>query len=130
MPVDPAKPVVTAACFFHCRWTMGEVFTRHSLRPLRFRKGQVICTTRARTRRGIASPCPPQGVNHGRMVRQGRPSGANRPCVGLLKAAVLYVSRRHLCVLHMQLPSKTDPSLTKRNFPAGRKRWSVHVVLF
>ena len=36
MPVDPAEPVVTAACFFCCRRAMGEVITRHSLRPLRF----------------------------------------------------------------------------------------------
>jgi len=33
MPVDPAKPVVTAACFFCCRRAMGEAITRHSLRP-------------------------------------------------------------------------------------------------
>jgi hypothetical protein len=33
MPVDPAPPVVTAACFFCCRRAMGEAFTRHSLRP-------------------------------------------------------------------------------------------------
>ena len=36
MPVDLAKPVVTAACFFCCRRAMGEAITRHSLRPLRF----------------------------------------------------------------------------------------------
>jgi hypothetical protein len=36
MPVDPALPVVTAACFFCCRRAMGEVVTRHSLRPLHF----------------------------------------------------------------------------------------------
>ena len=36
MPVDPAEPVVTAACVFCCRRAMGEVITRHSLRPLRF----------------------------------------------------------------------------------------------
>src|SRR5258707_1026593 len=34
MPVDPAEPVVTAACFFCCRRAMGEAITRHSLRPL------------------------------------------------------------------------------------------------
>jgi hypothetical protein len=34
MPVDPAKPVVTAACVFCCRRAMGEAITRHSLRPL------------------------------------------------------------------------------------------------
>src|SRR5882762_6864117 len=33
MPVDPAPPVVTAACFFCCRRAMGEAITRHSLRP-------------------------------------------------------------------------------------------------
>src|SRR5262245_34206603 len=33
MPVDPAEPVVTAACFFCCRRAMGEAITRHSLRP-------------------------------------------------------------------------------------------------
>jgi hypothetical protein len=33
MPVDPAEPVVTAACYFHCRRAMGEAITRHSLRP-------------------------------------------------------------------------------------------------
>jgi len=37
MPVDPAEPVVTAACFFCCRRAMGEAFTRHSLRPCEFR---------------------------------------------------------------------------------------------
>jgi len=37
MSVDPAKPVVTAACFFCCRRAMGEVVTRHSLRPHFFR---------------------------------------------------------------------------------------------
>ena len=36
MPVDPAEPVVTAACFFCCRRAMGEAITRHSLRPLYF----------------------------------------------------------------------------------------------
>jgi hypothetical protein len=61
MPVDLAKPVVTAACFFCCRRAMGEATTRHSLRPLRFPRGQVTCNTRARTRRGIASTCSPQG---------------------------------------------------------------------
>jgi hypothetical protein len=35
MPGDPAEPVVTAACFFCCRWAMGEAITRHSPRPLR-----------------------------------------------------------------------------------------------
>jgi hypothetical protein len=34
MPVDPAEPVVTAACVFCCRRAMGEALTRHSLRPL------------------------------------------------------------------------------------------------
>ena len=34
MPVDPAEPVVTAACFFVCRRAMGEVVTLHSLHPL------------------------------------------------------------------------------------------------
>ena len=34
MPVDLALPVVTAACFSCCRRAMGEVVTRHSLRPL------------------------------------------------------------------------------------------------
>jgi hypothetical protein len=33
MPVDPAEPVVTAACVFCCRRAMGEAITRHSLRP-------------------------------------------------------------------------------------------------
>jgi hypothetical protein len=33
MPVDPADPVVTAACVFCCRRAMGEAITRHSLRP-------------------------------------------------------------------------------------------------
>ena len=36
MPVDPAEPVVTAACVFCCRRAMGEAITRHSLRPLDF----------------------------------------------------------------------------------------------
>ena len=39
MPVDPALPVVTAACVFCCRRAMGEAITRHSLRPLRFLRG-------------------------------------------------------------------------------------------
>src|SRR6202012_2750409 len=34
MPVDPAEPVVTAACIFFCRRAMGEAITRHSPRPL------------------------------------------------------------------------------------------------
>jgi hypothetical protein len=34
MPVDPAEPVVTAACVFCCRRAMGEAITRHSPRPL------------------------------------------------------------------------------------------------
>ena len=47
MPVDPAKPVVTAACFFCCRRAMGEAITRHSLRPLSIedclaRLGQIV----------------------------------------------------------------------------------------
>src|SRR5689334_15010378 len=37
MPVDPAAPVVTAACFLFCRRAMGEAFTRHSLHPLTWR---------------------------------------------------------------------------------------------
>ena len=41
MSVDPAKPVVTAACFFCCRRAMGEAITRHSLRPLSFFEGTV-----------------------------------------------------------------------------------------
>ena len=32
--VDPAEPVVTAACFSCCRRAMGEAITRHSPRPL------------------------------------------------------------------------------------------------
>jgi hypothetical protein len=42
MPVDPAEPVVTAACFFCCRRAMGEVITRHSLRPLRFPRAKLF----------------------------------------------------------------------------------------
>jgi hypothetical protein len=34
MPVVPAEPVVTAACYFCCRRAMGAACTRHSLRPL------------------------------------------------------------------------------------------------
>jgi hypothetical protein len=34
MPVVPADPVVTAACFFYCRRAMGAASIRHSLRPL------------------------------------------------------------------------------------------------
>jgi len=53
-PVDPAKPVVTAACVFCCRRAMGEAITRHSLRP-RFRglytqASGVICAARTRWR--------------------------------------------------------------------------------
>jgi len=36
MPVDLAKPVVTAACVFCCRRAMGAACTRHSLCPLTF----------------------------------------------------------------------------------------------
>jgi hypothetical protein len=36
MPVVPAEPVVTAACFFCCRRAMGAACTRHSPRPLLF----------------------------------------------------------------------------------------------
>ncbi len=42
MPVDPADPVVTAACFFVCRRAMGEAITRHSLRPLYFRGTRLL----------------------------------------------------------------------------------------
>ena len=42
MPADPALPVVTAACFFCCRRAMGEVVTRHSLRPLRFPRAKLF----------------------------------------------------------------------------------------
>jgi hypothetical protein len=41
MPVDPAQPVVTAACFFCCRRAMGEAITRHSLRPLRISRAEL-----------------------------------------------------------------------------------------
>jgi hypothetical protein len=34
MPVDPAEPVVTAACVFCCRRAMGAACIRHSPRPL------------------------------------------------------------------------------------------------
>jgi hypothetical protein len=34
MPVVPAEPVVTAACYFCCRRAMGAACIRHSLRPL------------------------------------------------------------------------------------------------
>src|SRR5689334_19946343 len=33
MPVEPAEPVVTAACVFCCRRAMGEAITRHFPRP-------------------------------------------------------------------------------------------------
>ena len=46
MPVDPAQPVVTAACFFCCRRAMGEAITRHSLRPLSI-EGRCLEQTRA-----------------------------------------------------------------------------------
>jgi hypothetical protein len=51
MPVDPAKPVVTAACFFCCRRAMGEALTRHSLRPL-FLQGAISEKTPGAMRRG------------------------------------------------------------------------------
>jgi hypothetical protein len=57
MPVDPALPVVTAACFFCCRRAMGEVVTRHSLRPL-FSSRASSCITRADWRRGNADLYP------------------------------------------------------------------------
>jgi hypothetical protein len=44
MPIDPAEPVVTAACVFCCRRAMGEVITRHSLRPLRFLRAKLLAT--------------------------------------------------------------------------------------
>src|ERR1700730_1475955 len=44
MPVDPAEPAVTAACFFCCRRAMGEAITRHSLRPLRFPRAKLPAT--------------------------------------------------------------------------------------
>jgi hypothetical protein len=37
MPIVPALPVVTAACFFACRRATGAAGIRHSLRPLYFR---------------------------------------------------------------------------------------------
>ena len=42
MPADPALPVVTAACVFCCRRAMGEVITRHSLRPLHFPRAKLF----------------------------------------------------------------------------------------
>jgi hypothetical protein len=50
MPVAPAEPVVTAACFFCCRRAMGAASIRHSLRPLSLR-GRDFCKTRAHSRR-------------------------------------------------------------------------------
>src|SRR6185437_1115196 len=47
MPVDPAEPVVTAACVFCCRRAMGEALTRHSPRPLYSRRDKRRGTTRA-----------------------------------------------------------------------------------
>ena len=47
MPVDPAKPVVTAACVFCCRRAMGEAITRHSLRPPYLSRDNRRCITRA-----------------------------------------------------------------------------------
>jgi hypothetical protein len=64
MPVEPAEPVVTAACFSCCRRAMGEAITRHSLRPPRSSIdlwGEADCNTRARTRRGTASTYPKGG---------------------------------------------------------------------
>jgi len=61
MPVDPAEPVVTAACFFCCRRAMGEAITRHSLRPLRFPRAKLRAALGRETRRGIAQMCSPQG---------------------------------------------------------------------
>jgi hypothetical protein len=46
MPVVPAEPVVTAACFPSCRRAMGAASIRHSPRPLLF-EGGVRCITRA-----------------------------------------------------------------------------------
>src|SRR6201985_3165310 len=46
MPVVPAEPVVTAACFFCCRRAMGAACIRHSLRPLTY-EGGVRWLTRA-----------------------------------------------------------------------------------
>jgi hypothetical protein len=54
MPDDPALPVVTAACFFCCRRAMGEVVTRHSLRPL-FSEGDQSSDSSGATRREIVA---------------------------------------------------------------------------
>ena len=48
MPGDPAEPMVTAACFFCCRRAMGEVVTRHSLRPLIIRRREIQDKPRAK----------------------------------------------------------------------------------
>ena len=55
--VDPAEPVVTAASFSYCWRAMGEVFTRHSLRPL-FTEGQLPRHSSGRWARENAPACP------------------------------------------------------------------------
>ena len=53
MPVAPAEPVVTAACFFCCRRAMGAACIRHSPRPLFF-EGRCSARLGRFTRRGNA----------------------------------------------------------------------------
>src|SRR6185312_15870520 len=82
MPVDPAEPVVTAACVFCCRRAMGEAITRHSPRPP-FHEGHQRGITRARSRRGnaesrrslLSSRASEQGERDPRPITTGRRFG-------------------------------------------------------
>jgi hypothetical protein len=57
MPDDPAEPVVPAASFSYCWRAMGEVFTRHSLRPLRSMRAEMMHDSGVARRETTAS-CP------------------------------------------------------------------------
>jgi hypothetical protein len=68
MPVDLAEPVVTAACFFCCRRAMGEVITRHSLRPLRFPRAKLFAALGREYVAGLRA-CASSGVDIARSER-------------------------------------------------------------
>jgi hypothetical protein len=80
MPVDPALPVVTAACFFCCRRAMGEVVTRHSLRPL-FSSRASSRITRADWRRGNADLYPLGSLKFGKLRRVGKGASCAVPTI-------------------------------------------------
>jgi hypothetical protein len=163
--VIPVEPVVLPPCFL-LHGTHG--CNRHPAfpAPSSIFEGQIICITRARTRRGVAEMCSIQGgvtratrvegeVGQPSLIRSARQlSQAGSDCPeawplsqpwlsaadrGVQRATIITpraqsrwavsdVARRHLCVLHMHLPSagKPAPSLAKLKFP-GRPEMLEHL---